>query len=114
MAASSFGSINIRVELDAATASGPQFERQSYVTTRHIPGSNSDVTQVMGYGTGVITLSLLVDATEWTALQSALLTTATLTIAGVSQGTCLLEGLSQPTRHVDGWVTVAATLRESS
>src|SRR5687768_12792478 len=100
MAASSFGSTNIRVELDAATASSPAFEKQGYTTTRHIPGSDEDVIQVMGAGYGVVALRLLVSDAEWATLTGQLLNSETLTIAGISQGTCLMESLSGPIRHI--------------
>lgn len=114
MAASDFDGVNIRVALDATTGSSPTWEKQAYTTTRHIPGSNLDVIQVMGYGHGTLTASLLVDATEWTALSAKLLDTGILTIAGVSQGDCLLEALSGPVRRVDGWVTVQAQFRRTA
>lgn len=113
MPASDFSGTNIRVEIDTALASSPRFERQGYTTVRHIPGSSEDVIQVMGLGTGVVTHRLLLSAAEWTALSAKLLTTGTLTLAGASQGDCLLEALSAPVRHVDGWVTVQAQFRQT-
>ena len=114
MPASSFGAVNIRVELDPGDASSPDWERPVYATTRHLPGGNDDVTQVMGLGSAVVTHRLFLDAAEWAALRALLGTEATLTLAGVSQGTCLLEALGAPVRHVDGWVTAAATFRQAA
>lgn len=113
MAASTFGSANIRVEL-GPDGSSPWWERPSFTATRHIPGSNDDVIQNMGYGHGVVTLRLLVDPTEWTALLALQLTTATLTVGGTSYGDALLEALAAPVREVDGWVTVQATFRKTA
>lgn len=110
--ASTFGSTNIRVEIDPATGAAPTWERQSYVTTRHVPGGNTDVTQVTGYGSQTVALRLLLNGTEWSALQGQLQATATLTLAGVSQGSALLESLAQPARLIDGWVNVTATFRK--
>lgn len=112
MAASSFGSVNIRVEIEVSSASSPTWERPGYVAVRHLPGSDDDVIQVLGSGGAVVTHRLLVSAAEWTSLQAAQLTENTLTIAGVSQGTCLLESLAAPEQHVDGWVTVQAQFRQ--
>lgn len=114
MAASSFDGVNVRFEIDATTAAGPTWERASYTTTRHIPGSNSDAIQAMGYGHGTLTARVLVDPTEWIALQGKQLVDGELIIAGISQGTCLLEALASPEREVDGWVTVQATFRQTA
>lgn len=112
MAASSFGATNIRIELELTTASSPTWSGQSYVTVRHIPGSDTDVVQVMGRGSQSVSLRLLLDPTEYTALSGQVQTEAELNMAGISQGTCLLEQLDGPERHIDGWVTVSASFRK--
>lgn len=110
--ASTFGSTNLRVELDAATGAAPTWERQSYLTTRHVPASTIDVIQVTGLGSESIALRLLLNDSEWSALKAQLQVQATLTLAGTSQGTCLLESLASPVRLIDGWVNVTATFRK--
>lgn len=114
MAASSFAGVNIRVELETTTASGPTWERPGYTTTRHIPASNDDVIQVLGLGHGVLTVRLLVDPTEWLSLSGELLETGALVIAGVAYGNALLEALAAPMVQSDGWVTVQATFRKTA
>ncbi len=112
MAASTFGAINIRVEM-SSEGSAPHWDRPTFTTTRHIPGGNTDVTQVMGVGTGTMQLSLLLDDTEYAALTALLLTEAALVIGGVAYGNALLESLGSPVRYVSGWYMVAATFRET-
>lgn len=114
MAASSFGSTNIRVELDAQAGSTPWWTRPSYVTTRHIPGSDDDVVQVMGAGYGTAPLRLLLSPSEWTAFAAQLLTEDTLTIGGVDYGTCLLQAIDSVQREVDGYMTVQATFQRTA
>lgn len=112
MAASTFGSTNIRVELDPATGAAPEWQRQAYLSTRHVPGSDGDVTQVTGMGNSTVTLALWLSSSEWSTLQGQMLEEATLTLAGVSQGTCLLESLDTPVRTAAGYVSVAASFRK--
>lgn len=114
MAASSFAGTNIRVELDATTASSPTWERQPYITVRHIPASDEDVIQVMGRGQGTRTHRLLLSDAEWVALSDQLGDTGALILAGADQGTCLLEALGEPIRRIDGMVTVQATFRKTA
>jgi len=114
MAASSFGATNIRVEMDAGTGAAPTWERQAYLSTRHVPASDGDVTQVTGLGNSTLSANLFLSSSEWTALQAQLLVQATLTLAGVSQGTCLLEALGTPVRYQTGHVSVGATFRKVS
>jgi len=114
MAASSFGTTNIRVEMDTQTAETPWWVRPSYVTVRHIPGSDDDVVQVMGVGYGTAQLRLLLSGSEWTAFAAQLLTEDTLTIGGVSYGTCLLQAIDSITREVDGYFTVQATFQRTA
>lgn len=112
MAASSFATVNIRVEIDVATAARPGFERAGYVAVRHVPGSDTDVIQVMGAGLGVVTHRLDLDAAEYAALDALLLTEGALVLAGEAQGTCLLEALSGVERLVGGRVACQATFRK--
>lgn len=112
MAASTFGAVNIRVEM-SSEGSAPFWDRPTYTTTRHVPGGNSDITQVLGVGTGVLTLSLMLDDAEYAALSGLLLTEAALVIGGVTYGSALLESLASPVRYVSGWYMVAALFREA-
>lgn len=111
--ASSFDGTNIRIEVDGNSGAAPAWQRQSYVTTRHIPGGNTDVTQALGYGSKTIALSLWLTDAEWTALEPKLLTTGTLIMAGTSYSNVLLETLGAPQDLVNGYVSVQATFRQT-
>ena len=112
MAASSFGGTNIRIELDPATGAAPEWERQGYAATRHIPGGNLDATQVLGYGTRTVALRLWLTSAEYTALVAKLLTQATLIMAGTSYANVLLESLTGITRYPTGHASLTATFRQ--
>lgn len=110
MAASSFGGTNIRIEL-GPDGSAPTWVRQGYTATRHVPGSDTDVTQVFGLGSKTLQARLWVNSTEWAALEPKLLTTGTLIVAGTSMGTALLEALQGTELLPTGWVVTQATFR---
>lgn len=112
MAASSFAGVNIRVEIDLATGARPGFERAGHVAVRHVPGSDTDVIQVMGASPGVVTHRLHLDAAEYAAFDALLLETGPLILAGEAQGQCLLESLAGVERFIGGRVSVQVTFRQ--
>lgn len=112
MAASSFGGTNMRIELDPGTGAAPEWERQAYAATRHIPGGDLDATQVLGRGTPTITLRLWLTSAEYAAFTARLLTQATLIMAGTSYADVLLESVSAVTRFPTGHASLTATFRQ--
>lgn len=114
MAASSFGGTNIRIELDPATGAAPEWERQGYAATRHVPASNTDVTQLLGTGTRTVALRLWLTSAEYSAFVAKLLTSATLIMAGTSYANVLLEGVSGVTTYATGHRSLTATFRQAS
>lgn len=108
---SSFGSAVLHIELDRQDASSPTWERPTFVAVRHLPGSDDDVIQVLGVGGGTVSYRLLLDSSEWSALQAMLLSVDTLTVAGASMGSALLEELAGPVQRIDGYVTVEGRFR---
>lgn len=110
--ASSFAGINIRVARDSATGAAPDWDQASNVSVRPIPGSNTEVIQVLGTGHDVMTVNMQVDPEDWAAFKPLLATEGTLIIASVSHGTCLLESRSGLIRYVNGVREMQATFRK--
>lgn len=117
---------------DGADASMPDWMFDSFSTTRHIPGSNRNITQTLGKGPQTITYRLeLASRTDLLNLKERVLETDTLVLFAAmtsapdvyrdSQGEgyvfiadVLLLSLGQPVIFVDGIVEVDVTFQRPS
>jgi hypothetical protein len=81
-----FGGVLFGILADDATGSLPEWQSSVVRSTRHVPGSNRAVTQLMGIGPEMVTYRVFCDAREdYRALLALRQTTGTLTV--VANGT---------------------------
>lgn len=106
--ASSFGAVNILVLRNDGDGRVPRWSKPRYFAVQPIPNGTDHTTQLLGHGRERVTHKLWLTEAEYAALDALVQTQATLTLAGVSQGTCVLLSLENEVSDYLGDVLVDA------
>lgn len=115
MAVSTFGAASLGVLKDPIDGTLPWWTKPRHVVELPVPGGTDHVTQLLGSSRARVSLRLYVaDQTAYDALDALCPSTATLTIAGTSYGSCVLRELASEVRFSDGSIEVDAVFEKTT